>query len=59
MSKTLSTIKGKIGYYKTQEPKTIKAYIRESKRYQRDDVIRIQERIAVYEEISELLNKES
>lgn len=51
-------LQDKIRYYKEQERKTTRRFIREMKRLDRDDIIRIQRRIEVYEELIDIINQE-
>lgn len=50
-------IEKKIKYWTAQERKFMKLFIQDNKRSTRDQVIKIQERLAVYEEILTLIKQ--
>ena len=58
MSKITSNLKSKITYYTQQQDKFVGRYLESTRRQDRDQVMKVRERVMVYNEVLELLIKE-
>ena len=57
-AKCQKKIKGKIEYWSSQESKFTGRFIQSMKRFDRDELIKVREKIVVYNEIMEILKTE-